>query len=850
MVNGGWGHGAVAANAKVDTNHKSRQLVSDPLKVIRMCSRRRWLGTAWTGLALIVLSPVLGGCLTANDGSSTRSPAVSDVDVVSQVREVDLRAHFPQRGKPVEAVGSDKTAQPELFYGTGEPGLANPPAAPADRTASIDDFTYGRDVHEQMVTGSVTSAAPTSDDAKGYEMNFENTPVATVAKVVLGDILHLGYTIDPKVQASVTLASGGPVPRKDMLYVLESALRASNVALQREGTGYRLIPTAEAVGSGSVDTAQGVAPGFGITVVPLQFVSVTTLTKLLDNFAAKPGMVRADASRNLVVIQGNAADRQAALETVRDFDADWMRGQSVGIFPVSNSAPEPVIANLEKVIDSGQGGLSDGLVKLQSIPRQNAILAITRKPALLERIATWVARLDKAGAAGTRVRVYRMRYGDAREVAKLLNEMFTGSSDSALESPTNDLAPGSGALTSSSGEPSGFSTGGAQVRSGPNASFGGAQPGSSAGSTGQLAANSSLTNPFRPRFGSQSQTRSFSSAASPESGGPPILPGVRIAADATNNSLLIYANLENYRIIETTLNELDRPQLQVAIDATIAEVTLNDQLNYGVQFFLQNKNILNGNLAVSNSPIVNQNPLPAASTLAGAASTALTQALPNYVLPGFNFLVGSQASPQAILDALHAVTSVKVLSSPSLVVVDNQPATLVVGDQIPITTQTAISVQTAGAPIVSNVDYRNTGVILHVIPRINVNGNVLLNIQQEISNVADNGNATSLTPTVSQRVVKSSIAVASGQTVLLAGLISENQNHNANGVPGLDQVPGLGILFSHNNNSIARDELIIFIRPQIIRSGVDARRIAEEMRNKLIGAAGRVSVKAAPCCTK
>ena len=170
-----------------------------------------------------------------------------------------------------------------------------------------------------------------------------------------------------------------------------------------------------------------------------------------------------------------------------------------------------------------------------------------------------------------------------------------------------------------------------------------------------------------------------------------------------------------------------------------------------------------------------------------------------------------------------------------------------------ITTQTAMSVQAAGAPVVNNIDYRNTGVILHVAPRINANGNILLDIEQEISTVANNANALTLTPTVSQRIVKSSIAVANGQTVLLAGLISENQNNKSNVIPGLDQVPGLGILFSQNNKTVQRDELIIFIRPQIIRNGSDARRIAEELRAKMIGNLHPSSPsldKAPLCCVK
>src|SRR5262249_28406655 len=292
--------------------------------------------------------------------------------------------------------------------------------------------------------------AQRSAGGQGYDMNFENAPIATVAKAILGDILGVGYTIDPRVQATVSLSSGRPVPKKDILFVLESALRVSNVPLVREARGYRLIPAAEAVGTGTVDSSGSLEPGYGITVLPLQYVSAQTLTKLLENFATKPGMVRADPTRNLVVIQGNGADRRAAIDSVLSFDADWMKGQSVGIYPVRNSTLEPVISELERIIDSGEGGLSQNVVKLQPINRQNAILVVTRKPELLKTVSTWITRLDRSGSAGTGVRVYRMRYGDARQVAALLNDIFTGNSSSGLDSPMNQLAPGSGAIASTS----------------------------------------------------------------------------------------------------------------------------------------------------------------------------------------------------------------------------------------------------------------------------------------------------------------------------------------------------------------------------------------------------------------
>jgi general secretion pathway protein D len=303
------------------------------------------------------------------------------------------------------------------------------------------------------------------------------------------------------------------------------------------------------------------------------------------------------------------------------------------------------------------------------------------------------------------------------------------------------------------------------------------------------------------------------------------MPNVRITADTANNSLLIYANRDQYKIVERAIFELDRAPMQVAIDATVAEITLKDQLQYGVQFYLQS--IYQGNK--------------------GSIGFGATDVLKR-VIPGGNLVLGSNADPRVVLNALRQVTSVNVLSSPALVVLDNQQAQLQVGDEVPITTQSAVSVGQVGAPIVSNIEMRNTGVILKVTPRVNANGVVTLDVIQEISNVVKNGDATTLTPTISQRKVQSSIAVASGQTVLLGGLISNRNEKNRSGLPILGDIKGWGDLFSTNNNSSERTELIIFIRPQIIRDGIDAQLVAEELRSKLsiIGSAGTTRPVAAP----
>ena len=442
------------------------------------------------------------------------------------------------------------------------------------------------------------------------------------------------------------------------------------------------------------------------------------------------------------------------------------------------------------------------MVKFQAVERQNSILVVTSKPQLLRMASTWISRLDKSSVASTGVKVYRVKYGDAKQMAALLANMFTGGGSTGLEFRRQSDRAKRGSYDPKHGGPADRwrKTGNAERKW---ARAPGQGPGQGQGQGADAAAAISTAGTLGPLGG----------GGLGGAGGAP-LPNVRITADVANNSILVYASEEDYRIIERALIQLDRPRLQVAIDVTIAEVTLNDQLDYGVQFFLDKGAVLN----------VSQSTLPITPTL-----------------PGFQRCAGKCALAAGGHQRVAPVHRRQDFSNPSLVVVDNQPATLEVGDQVPITTGSA-TVLSANNAVVNTVDYKNTGIILKVQPRINSNGTVLLDIEQEISAVVDNltngvpaSTTTNLTPTISERRVKSELSVANGQTVLLAGLIQETQNVTHSGIPILDRIPVVGNAFGSKNNSIARTELILFIRPQIIHDGADASVVAEELRSKMRG---------------
>ena len=474
--------------------------------------------------------------------------------------------------------------------------------------------------------------------------------------------------------------------------------------------------------------------------------------------------------------------------------------------------------------------MSQGNIKFQVMARMNGILVVTKKPDLLRAAETWIKRLDTSDTNRTGVHVYRVNYGEAKQVAKVLNDIFVGGGSSSSFDTPSSTAPRSATDRLSLGGSSGQSGAGG---SGSSSGFGGGAQTSGGSRSGNSAGFQSTIGTANGANANALEARGAGSAGlgggAGGSNGAPLLEGVRITSDASSNSLLIYASNENYQLILRTLAQLDRPQLQVAIDATVAEVTLNDTLSYGVQFYLQNSKVGLFNTTSTAAPTAGVS----ATGVASAAGAVLSQSF-----PGFNFLVGSQNQPNVIINALHSVTDVKVLSNPSLVVTDNQVATLMVGDDVPISTGTA-NVLTTQNTIVNTIDYRSTGIILRVIPRVSANGNVRLEIEQEISQVSNTGSVTSttqnLTPTISQRKVKSSISVATGQTVLLAGLIQEQKEVDHSGIPLLDQIPAWGNVVGNTGHNITRTELIIFIRPQIIRDSVDAHYIAEELRSKLKG---------------
>ncbi len=713
----------------------------------------------------------------ANFGSSDAVP--------SSVASTDLSARFPHAVDNGSASPQESPA-PMLFPGA-EP--QTPAAAPP---ASPDPQSQER----------TASAEPVALRGDGVEMNFEGTDIASAAKMLLGDVLHLNFEIDPRVQGSVTLASVGPIPRNEVLPVFEGVLRMQNAAMVHEGNFVKIVPISDAAAHTSISMGAG-HPGFGVSVVPLRFVSAASVAKTAENLLARTGAIRVDQARNLLLVQGTASERAAAIDVISTFDVEWLHNQSVGVYPLKSTSPESMIRELERVFETGDGGPGQGVIQFQPISRMNAVMIVTKNPHYLKEVTQWVQRLDRSDTSGTTVRTYRLKYGNASQVAKMLSNIFGGAQGGvADDSPPNQIAPGSNATESRID-----SLDRGMQNSAPTGQSGAVNP------TGSATTVAAAFDAFSNR--KSTETGAHNAALPPDGGASHgVFKNVRITADTVNNAVLIYSNQEDYRVIERTLRDVDRPRLEVAIEATVAEVTLTKELQFGVQYFLANQGA-------------------SAGLFSAAAQSAASAALQS-VVPGFNLVLGPQSQPKMILSALANLTDVKVLSSPSIVALDNQPALLQVGDEVPITTGTATILSSPSTPIVNTIQMYNTGVILKVLPHVNTNGSIELEVDQEVSSVVNSNNSQStLTPTISQRRVHSTVSVMTGQTVLLGGLISDNTQKTQSGIPGLSDIKVLGALFGSTDNTNTRSEIIIFIRPQLIRNSVDARAVTEEFREKL-----------------
>ena len=586
----------------------------------------------------------------------------------------------------------------------------------------------------------------------------------------------------------MTIQTTNPVSPSIILDMFQSTLRAKGATIVADNGFYRIVPTDQgAVSTASFQPPAGVRDDVGVKIktVSLRYVSAAEMAHILQPIVTRGTVLRADTARNALMLQGTQKELSTVDEVVNIFDVDVMKGMSFALIPVSGSDPEGMAKELDTIFASGREGAGKGVVQFIPNSRLSAILVISPHAEYLGRAETWVKRLDHA-ATGVepQLYVYHIQNRPAAELAKVLQSVF--SQAQATIAATSTIAPKFAESQVGTAMPMGKAIGPTSPASDVTAS--------------QSAESSEPTSEATTEDTSNPSSAIGQSGAGRDK-------RMKIVADEANNALLIMAAAKDYDRVLKVLQRIDAVPTQVLLEATIAEVSLNDDMKFGVRWYFQS----------------HASQFTFSDDAAGAVATSF---------PGFSYFF-SLPNIQVALNALAQVTKVNVISSPTLMVLDNKTATLQVGDQVPITTQTSVSNVAGGAPTVNSIELKDTGVILKVTPRVNDSGRVVLDIEQEVSDVVKTTTSNIDSPTIQQRKIKTTVSVNDGAALALGGLIQEHNTTTRDQVPVVGDVPLLGDLFKSKDNTIARTELLIIIRPHVVRDDSEAALVTDEFRRNL-----------------
>ncbi len=725
----------------------------------------------------------------------------------------------------------DGSLQREAMAGTELP-------APRPRIAPSTNPSSSATTQPQITTGTgqfvrpvgLAKPRPVAAGTGTVTFNFENQPVEAVVKAILGDLLHENYSITPGVQGNVSFSTSQPVTAEQALPILETLLSWTNNALVHSNGRYVVVPAKDAVAGNLVPSLGANVPAGGLQarLFPLHYISATEMQKLIKPFARPDATLLADPTRNVIVMAGTPSELDNYQRTVATFDVDWLRGMSVGVFSLQRAEVKDLTPMLDKLFgDKGNTPMA-GLLRFIPIERTNSLVVISPQPAYLEEVRSWIDRIDHGGGNEPQLYVYDVRNVQASDLADYLSDIYGGGSggggssdrggkvgpglsSGSLGGGDNDLGnrggSGLGSNTGSFGNSSGSSSGSSGLIN-TTGGLGGGSYGSNGGSS--FGGGSSMGSGGGSGLGDDDNTSSRRQRNGPITTDE----GVRITSVDSNNQLMVRCRPAQWAEIEQAIKRLDAVPLQVQIETRILEVALTGEFQFGVQWYLEG---LVG--STNGQPTQPGNKQQWALGNGGASYGGESF---------FYSFVNNNIS--VALRAMETSGNTKTLSAPSLVVLNNQKAHIQVGDQIPIT-QTYINTNANSDNTIGQLEYKDTGVILNVRPRVNPGGLVYLNINQVVSAPGQKDTATGNFP-IQQREVATQVAVQSGQTVLLGGLIKQDEGVTDTGIPGLNRIPVFGRLFGSTTRSRNRTELIVLITPRVITNGDEAKQVTDEYQRK------------------
>lgn len=613
-------------------------------------------------------------------------------------------------------------------------------------------------------------------------LNFEGESIQSVVHTILGEVLQETFVIGPGVSGEVTFSTSRPVSRDELMPILELLLRWNGATMVFAEGRYHVLPVADAVKGhlypeiGSAERARG----YEVRAVPLKYIAASEMAKILEPYVRDGGIIKADEFRHMIFLAGTPEELRNYLKTVEIFDVDWLEGMSVGIFPLQTVDVDSIIIELEGIFGTQSESPLAGMFRFIPLERLGSVMVITFQEAYLYKAEEWIKILDRGAAgAGQQLYVYRVKNLEAPILAGYLSELFGGSGGTPTSNtPRGTLAPGLEPAT--------------------------------VGSVSDFNQNRLGNEQKKSSTGVSSGTLDMGSE------------DIRITSVLETNSLLIQSTQAHYSSVLAAIERIDIEPLQVLIESQVLDVELNEELQFGVNWFITN----NAGLI---PPTIGETDSYLQSAALGSGSDQSG---------GFNFLT-TLATPlsnglpfiQATIAALDEVTDVRSLAAPSLLVRNNATATITVGTQVPVQSS---SISTGNNNVVSSAQYVSTGITLTVTPRINPGGLVYMDISQDVSrpgardpDISQSGN-----PPINNKTVSSQVAVQSGQTVFLGGLISEQDSRGRSGVPYLSRIPVIGPLFGSKTKASFRSETLVMITPTVVESAVDLKEISESMEKE------------------
>ncbi len=771
--------------------------------------------------SILLLALLAAGCASTQGGPAASGVADSKVAV----------GGAPGPSQPVAAAAAPAPVAPSPAP------AASAPKEQAQKNASSSTKLYpGNDQFFKR------DKAPAIDPvlAKGDKvaLNFENVTVSNLATALLGDLLKLNYTIDAGGETVVSLHTRQPLLRSQVLDVLDAVLLPHDLAIVRDNAGvYHVTKRTVTVGARPVVGASKFKDlsGAGTVIVPLNHIAAAEMAKILAPIAPREAIVYVDSLRNLLVLQGSKAQLGGWLEMVEAFDVDFLSGMSLGVFVLENANVNVVRDALQAMLGSDKssdpyggagaapaggapstagsaaggaaasGGASGagaqmatplgGLIRVFPVERLNALVVVTPRSHLLAQVETWIRRLDRpTDTLEASLFVYPVQNGSALQLAEMLNGLFGGQSGQA----------GSGGVAAGSA-PTQFSRGAGGSGLGAGST---GNTGSSSGLYGNSSSSGMGSSPMNAALGAggnRTSSNNTSLTSTSQLDG-----NVRVVADEKRNALLIRAPRTEYRRIEQALRELDKAPMQVLIEASIVEVSLTGNLEYGVEWYLQN-GLSRGRQGEALLDSNNSSGLGAK-------------------LPGFSYTISKADVVRATLNAVATKSQVRLLSSPSILVLNNHTANIQVGQQQPILSST--SAATGSNFISQSITYKDTGVLLTVTPSVNAGGLISMDISQQVTDVGEE-DAVTKQRSFQTRQIQTRVAVRSGESIVLGGLIRENDSNTRSGLPGLADVPLLGALFSNTSNQRNRTELLVLMTPRALEDDDQLRSASAEMRERM-----------------